>query len=189
MKITILFIVFCLGISAALGQVTAPVSNNDAPATKAQVEKLFGVMDIRQQTRNMMGSMQQQMQVMTNQTIKSRYPEITPAQMARMNRISSETLKDFPVDGMLDDMIPIYQKHLTQADVDAMIVFYSSPTGKKLMQQMPQITQEAMQASYKRMQKQIDAAVQRVEDMAKEEQQEKQQQKDNPPSTPAPKQD
>src|SRR5580658_1436338 len=120
MKITILFIVFCLGISAALGQVTAPVSNNDAPATKAQVEKLFGVMDIRQQTRNMMGSMQQQMQVMTNQTIKSRYPEITPAQMARMNRISSETLKDFPVDGMLDDMIPIYQKHLTQADVDAM---------------------------------------------------------------------
>jgi len=46
-----------------------------------------------------------------------------------------------------------------------------------------------MQASYKRMQKQIDAAVQRVEDMAKEEQQEKQQQKDNPPSTPAPKQD
>jgi hypothetical protein len=137
-------------------------------------------MDIRQQTRLMMNSLQQQMQAMTTETIRSRYPEITPAQMARLNRISDDTLKNYPVDAMLDDMIAIYQKHLTQADVDNMIVFYSSPTGKKLMQQMPQITQEAMQASYQRMQKQIDAALQRVEDMVKEEQQEKKQQKSKP---------
>ena len=143
-------------------------------------------MDIRQQTRLMMDSMQQQMQAMTTETIRSRYPEITPAQMARLSRISDETLKNFPVDGMLDDMIPIYQRHLNQADIDAMIVFYSSPTGKKLMQQLPQITQEAMQASYKRMQQQIDAVMKRVEEMVKQEQEQKQQ-KTNP--TPESKQD
>jgi hypothetical protein len=179
-----IILVCCLCLPAA-GQVTVSVAN-DSPAAKEQIQKLFDVMEIRKQTRLMMDTMQQQMQAMSTETIKSRYPEITPAQMARLNKISEETLKDFPVDAMLDDMIPVYQKHLTQSDVDAMIVFYSSPTGKKLMQQMPQITQEAMQVSYKRMQKQIDMVTQRVEDMVKEEQQkhEKTNVSPSPPSKP-----
>jgi uncharacterized protein len=177
MKLKLLALAFCLCLPA-LAQVTP--ATTDIPASKEQIEKLFEVMDIHQQTLAMMGSMQQQMQAMTAETIRTRYPQITPAQMVRLNRISEEALKDFPVDGMLSDMIPIYQKHLNQADVDAMIAFYSSPTGKKLMQQLPQITQEAMQASYLRVQKQIDAAMQRVEDMVKAEKQE--QQKKNPPA-------
>ena len=159
-------------------------TTTDTAASTEQIEKLFEVMDIRQQTLAMMGSMQQQMQAITAETIRTRYPQITPSQMIRLNRISDDTLKNFPVDGMLSDMIPIYQKYLSQADVDAMIVFYSSPTGKKLMQQLPQITQEAMQASYQRMQKQVDAAMERVEEMVKEEkeeQQKKNQPKPNPP--------
>jgi len=173
--------VLCLCL-ATTAQVAAPAAT-DSPSTKEQIQQLFDVMEIRKQTRLMMDSMQQQMRAMSSETIKSRYPEITPAQMARLNRISDETLKNFPVDAMLDDMIPIYQKHLTRADVDAMIVFYSSPTGKKLMQDMPQITQEAMQVSYKRMQKQIDQVMQRVEDMVKEDQQEKKQ--GNSPQAPS----
>lgn len=172
MKLTILALTFCLCLPAALGQASA--TNNEAPASKEQIEKLFEVMEIRQQTVAMMASMQQQMQAMTAETIRTRYPQITPTQMVRLNQISDEMLKDFPVDGMLSDMIPIYEKHLNRADVDAMIVFYSSPTGRKLMQQLPQITQEAMQVSYERMQKQVDAAMKRVEDMVKEQKQQEQ---------------
>lgn len=171
MKLTTFVIVLCFCLPLFGEDQPQPAS--DVPATKEQIEKLFDIMDIRQQTRLTMDSMQQQMHVLTAETIHTRYPEITRAQMARLTQISDETLKDFPVDAMLEDMVPIYQKHLSQVDVDAMIVFYSSPTGKKLMQQLPQITQEAVQASYQRMQKQIDAALQRVEDMVKEEQQNK----------------
>jgi hypothetical protein len=130
----------------------------------------------------MMASMQQQMQAMTAETIRTRYPQITPSQMVRLNQISDEMLKNFPVDGMLSDMIPIYQRHLNQADVDAMIAFYASPTGKKLMQQLPQITQEAMQASYQRMQTQVDAAMKRVEDMVKEQKQQEQKKSEPKPN-------
>jgi len=184
MRPTILALTFCLCLPLGFGQTATPASA-DTPATKEQIEKLFEVMDIRQQTVAMMGSVQQQMQAMTTETIRTRYPQISPAQLLRLNQISDETLKDFPVDGMLNDMVPIYEKHLSQADVDAMIVFYSSPTGKKLMQQLPQITEEAMQASYQRMQKQVDAAMKRVEQMVNEEKQEKQkksQPKPNPPT-------
>lgn len=182
MKLKILALTFCLCLPG-FAQVTS--TTTDTPASKEQIEKLFEVMDIRQQTVAMMGSMQQQMQTITAQTIQTRYPQITRAQMVRLNQISEDTLKNFPVDAMLSDMIPIYQKHLNQADVDAMIVFYSSPTGKKLMQQLPQITQEAIQVSYQRMQKQVDAAMEQVEQMVKEEKEkEKQEKKSSTPNPP-----
>lgn len=177
----------CLGISAA-AQVTVSVAN-DKPATKEQIQRLFDVMDIRKQSHLMMESMQKQMQTMTAQMLKTRYPQITPAELARAAKISADSLKDVPMDAMLDDMIPIYQKYLTQTDVDAMIAFYSSPTGKKLMQEMPEITQEAMQVSYQRMQKQIDNAMQRVDDMVKQEQQEKNRQNESTKPNPPPKLD
>jgi len=183
MKTKILALAFCLCFPAAFAQVTAPPVA-ETPASKQQIEKLFEIMDIRQQTLTMMASMQQQMQAMTAETIRTRYPQITPSQMVRLNQISDDMLKDFPVDGMLSDMIPIYQKHLSQADIDAMIAFYSSPTGKKLMQQLPQITEEAMQASYLRMQSQIDAVMKRIEDMVNQEKLQRQKKvppKPNPP--------
>jgi hypothetical protein len=176
--ILIVLAAFLLGCGAYAQEAAA-----DAPATKEDIQKLFDVMDIRHQTSVMMDSMQQQMHAMTIETIQSRYPQVTSAQMARLSQISDETLKNLPMNEMLDDMIPIYQRHLNHADVDAMIVFYASPTGKKLMQQLPQITQEAVQVSYNRMQKQIDAAMQRVEDMVKEEKKQKQQQQDSTPQS------
>jgi uncharacterized protein len=160
-------------LSLSLSSVAQTVQPTDAPASKDQILKLFDVMDIRKQSRLMMQSMEQQMRTTNVQAMKARYPQITPEQLDRINKISAESMKDFPLDAMLDDMIPIYQKHLTSTDVDAMIAFYSSPTGKKLMQQLPQITQEAMQASNARVQKHMQAVLQHVDEMMKENQPQK----------------
>jgi uncharacterized protein len=185
MKQTILraiLVFLCIPVAAA--QVTDSTTN-DAPATKDEIQNLFDVMQVRQQSHRMIDSLRQQMQAMSAQTIKARYPQISAAELARATRISEESLKDIPLDEILNDTIPIYQKHLTHTDVNAMIAFYSSPTGKKLMQEMPAITQEAMQVSYKRMQKQIDAVMQRVEDSVKEDQ--PKQQKPTTGQSPPPK--
>ncbi|MGA8153085.1 MAG: DUF2059 domain-containing protein [Terriglobales bacterium] len=175
MKTLTLLLAICLSLPA-VAQVAPP---SDAPASKEQIQKLFTVMDISKQTRLAMVSMERQTQATTTEALKARYPRITPAQLERVQRISEESMKAFPVDAMLDDMIPVYQKYLTQTDVDAMIAFYSSPTGKKLMQDMPQMMQEALQASNVRMQKHMAAAMERVDAMMKEEEQKQQ-------SAPAP---
>lgn len=47
-------------------------------------------------------------------------------------------------DKIIDLLIPIYQKHLTQSDIKAMNAFYDTPTGKKLMKVQPAIVQESM---------------------------------------------
>jgi hypothetical protein len=44
-------------------------------------------------------------------------------------------------------MIPSYQKHFTRGDIQAMNAFYSSPVGQKVLQELPDVTQEGMQAA------------------------------------------
>ena len=171
MKASCLIAIFLgMCMPAAVAQVTVSVAN-DNPASKEQIQKLFEVMDVRRQTHRMMDSIVQQMQAMSTATIKARYPQITEAELAKLNKISEEILRDMPLDAMLDDMVPVYQKYLNQSDADTMIAFYQSPTGKKLINEMPQITQEAMQISYRHMEKQVDQVMQKVEDIEKQEEQ------------------
>jgi hypothetical protein len=75
-------------------------------------------------------------------------------------------------------MIPIYQRHFSKTDIDAMSTFYASSTGQKMMREMPALTSESMQASYARMQKQMDTIQQRAEQIVKEDQ-------EKPKSAPA----
>ncbi len=56
------------------------------------------------------------------------------------------TTKIFSADEMLDVMVPIYQQHLTHADVQSVIEFYTSSAGQKLLKEMPAMVTESMQA-------------------------------------------
>jgi uncharacterized protein len=171
LSLTVIFL-----LTAALFAQQPPAG--DAPASKEEVEKLFEVMQVHQQMRQVMDAMMKQQTVMIHETLKKRYPQTSADKIARADQLIAETMKDMPIDAMLDDMIPIYQKHFSKTDVEAMTTFYGSPTGQKMMQEMPVLTTEAMQASYARMQKQMDAMMQRAEQIVKEDQ-------EKPKSAPA----
>ena len=153
-------------------------STGDAPASKEDIQKLFEIMQIHQQMRQVMDAMMKQQSAMIDETLKKRYPQTSAEKIARANRMIAETIKDMPMDAMLDDMIPIYQRHFSKTDIDAMSVFYASPTGQKMMREMPALTSESMQASYVRMQKQMDALTKQAEQIVKEDQ-------EKPKSAPA----
>ena len=149
---SILFAVILLVVSAALAQQPTP-SPGDAPATKEDIQKLFEVMQIHQQMHQVMDAMMKQQSAMIHETLKQRYPQSSAERIARADRMIQDTMKDMPMDAILDDMIPIYQRHFSKTDIDAMSTFYASPTGQKMMREMPALTSESMQASYARMQK------------------------------------
>ena len=46
---------------------------------------------------------------------------------------------------ILDSMVPVYQKHFTKGDMDTLVAFYSTPTGQKMLRELPAITAETMQ--------------------------------------------
>jgi uncharacterized protein len=140
----------------------------NTPATKEDVEKLFNTMHIRQQMHNMMEVMSKQSRQMAQNTLKKKFPEMTEKDMDRLNDFTDRIWSQMDFDGMLDDMVPVYQRHLTKEDVSAMQSFYETPTGQKLLREQPQMTAEAMQAMQPRMEKMMSSVMEQAEKMAKE---------------------
>ncbi len=174
-------VVFLLA-SAVLAQRTTPLTA-ETPASKEDIQHLFDVMQIRQQMSQVMDATMKQQSALMHETLKKRYPQTSAAKIAQADRLIAETMKDMPMDAMLDDMIPIYQKHFSKIDIDAMSAFYASPTGQKMMQEMPALTSESMQAAYVRMQERMDAMMRRAEEIVNEDQQK---QKSAPPTPQSP---
>ncbi len=159
---------FCLLFGSLLTAQVVPVDSTSDTASRDEVEKLFEAMQFRQQLPKVIESMTEQMRTAVEQTVKGRYPRITEAELNRLDSLYLDTMKDYPVNALIDDIIPVYQKYLSRADVEAMIVFYSSPTGKKLIDKMPEMTQEAMQVSYARMQAQMETMLDQMDKKMKQ---------------------
>ena len=136
----------------------------DTPATRDDVLRLFSVMNINEQMRAIMDSMMQQQKSLVHDMARRKNPNVTTEELGRVDRIMDESVKDFPIAGILDDMVPVYQKHLTSADVSAMSAFYSSPTGQKMLHELPAIMTESMEAMMPLMEKYMETVKQRVND-------------------------
>ena len=52
--------------------------------------------------------------------------------------------KEIKADDLRELVIPIYEKYYSEEDIDNLIVFYSSPTGQKMIQVAPMIMQESI---------------------------------------------
>lgn len=50
------------------------------------------------------------------------------------------------VDDLVTQFAPVYEKHLTEGDLNELIKFYNTPVGKKLAEKTPALTQESMAA-------------------------------------------
>lgn len=61
------------------------------------------------------------------------------------NEFGDEFLKT-SLDDLVTLLAPIYQKHLSKADLEKVIEFYKSPAGKRFAEKSPFITQESMMA-------------------------------------------
>jgi uncharacterized protein len=143
---------------------TTTVSIAPDAASKEDVGKLFDVMASRAQMQQMLQQVFSQMQTLSHEQIKRRHPDISQQEIARMDRQSAEFIKNFPIDDMLNDMIPIYEKHFTKSEIDSLITFYSSPAGQKFLHEMPAVTGEFMRTEYPRIQAQVEAAIKQAEE-------------------------
>ncbi len=148
-----------------------PQTSAEAPATRDDILALFNLMHVREQIEPAMQFIAKQQRAIIHDNLKRQTPRISPQDLARLDQFTTDIMKDLPVDGMLGDMVPVYQRHLTKSDVDAMSAFYSSPIGQKLLREMPAMTTESMQAASPRIQALMDKVMERARAMAKENEQ------------------
>jgi uncharacterized protein len=154
-------ILLCAFVVWGVARVSAQTAVSIAPdaASKEDVQKLFDVMASRDQVRQLMEQMFAQMRAINRQEMKKKHPDISEEELARAERGSQELIRSFPIDEMLSDMVPVYQRHFTKAEIEELTAFYSSPIGQKFLHEMPAVTAESMKTAMPRIQATVDAAL------------------------------
>ena len=126
MKKTLLILLFVVTAS-----VTGSAQSKTYPATLKKYLEASGSMSaFKSAVTSMMGSFK---------SMNSSVPD----------EVWKELEKEF-LSTSLDDLVtlltPVYERHMTEADLNEVIKFYNSPAGKKLAEKTPDIMNESMQA-------------------------------------------
>jgi uncharacterized protein len=157
--------------AAAMGTAAAPQAQEVAPKveipaadqpSREQLLQLFDIMRIRSQMATMLKAMPQAVQQQLKseeQSVQSTMPgdsTLTPEQKAALDKVTAKYMdaafKLYPVEEMVDDLVAVYQRHLTREDVEAITVFYKSPAGQHLLENQPAMMKEMMPQTTKKMQ-------------------------------------
>lgn len=160
MKKSAWVLIFCLCMSCAC---YAQENATAAAASKADVQRFLDTMHTRDMMAQMMTVMKKQERQLIHQQIEKQ-KNLPPDFEANADKMIDGVMDNMPIDDLLQAMIPVYQRHFTKDDIDALVAFYASPTGQKMVKEMPEITAESMQASSGIMQKMMAQTMQRVQD-------------------------
>jgi hypothetical protein len=135
-----------LVVSSLWAMAQAPI---DA-ATKEDVEQLLELTGTRARVQQLWAEMAKQAATMAADSYQRKHPDATPLEIRKVAEIAGENaqngVKIFSVDELIEAIVPVYQKHLTHSDVRTMIDFYNSPTGQKVLKELPGMMSESMQA-------------------------------------------
>ena len=146
--------------------------NDQTPASRADVQTYFEAVGSHEQLKKTVEAMLQPMHQMFHDQFAKDKDKLPADFEDRMTKQMDDMIKNMPMDEMIQAMIPAYQKHFTKGDINAMLAFYSSPTGQKLLREMPAITAESMSAMMPIMNRYMEDVQkklqQEAEEMAKE---------------------
>ena len=138
-----LMAILCLVLSApALAQ-----SSDADPATRDDIILYLRTMRSHDLVKRMMEVQSQSMQKLIREQLLEDKGAIPPDFDAHMKKAMADLIKDLPIDDIIQAMIPAYQNHFTRSDIQAMNAFYSSPVGQKVLEELPAVNQEGMQAA------------------------------------------
>lgn len=100
-------------------------------------QTLNKMMDVSGTTASYQGMIKQMMV-----GYKTQQPDISEEALANMEKM----LQEFSLSKLIDRLVPIYQKHLSEKDLKGIIAFYESPAGKNYAAKVPALMQESMAA-------------------------------------------
>jgi hypothetical protein len=133
---------FVLPLAFAQAQIDA--------ASKQDVEDLLQVTGAKQNIQSMWNGMAKQAASSAADAYQRKHPNASPLQVRKAAELAGNSVQQamqvLSIDEMLEAMVPVYQRHLSHSDVRAIIEFYSSPTGQKLIKETPAMMAEGMQA-------------------------------------------
>lgn len=147
---------------AAAGSPNANAAAANEP-THDQVMTLLDLLQVRRMMSNMLENMKVVMTRSAEESFRKKVPNPTPKQLEALKGLFDD-IGDMPLDEMVEALIPIYQRHLSRADIEETIRFYSSPAGQKLLKEQPVMLQEGMAAGAAIQRKRMDELTAKIQE-------------------------
>ncbi|PTL75491.1 DUF2059 domain-containing protein [Vitiosangium sp. GDMCC 1.1324] len=117
-----------------------PAAVSEAPAARSSASGPEARRRKEQKVRRLMvltgaeDSGKQMLDLMTTQF--SQMSHIPPGFMEKFREVAEE-------ESIVDLLVPVYMKHLSEEDLDAAIAFHESPAGKRFLAAQPRLLEEA----------------------------------------------
>jgi uncharacterized protein len=157
-----LFLALC---AAGLAQQNTPsaITPADTPATAEDVQKYLDAMHSHEMMKQVTEAMVQPMHKMMHEEYLKDKDKLPPDFEERMTKMMDDFMQKMPWDQIMDSMVPVYQKHFTKGDLEALTAFYSSPTGQKVLREMPAVMADSMNTMMPIIQKQVEDMSQQMQ--------------------------
>lgn len=124
-------IIFLFSFVLLLSSVSYAQTNSTYKATLSKMMEVSGAKNTYKAVLTQIVSM-----------FKQQKPEVPAAVWTEFEVAFSKVAEE----DLLNILLPVYQKHMSEADLKNMIVFYETPTGKRFAEKTPLITQDSMAA-------------------------------------------
>ena len=130
--------------------------------SREEVQEFLDLMQIRPRLVQMLDGMRAAEKKGAEEGFKHSLPNATPEQLAKVDALADQAFVDFPIDDIIAAIVPIYQRHLTKTDLEAVVKFYKSPPGQRILKELPAMMAEGMQAGQDIMMKRLPAMLDRL---------------------------
>jgi hypothetical protein len=167
-RFVVLAFLVTLFASTLLGQQqpTNPPDSSTLRPTGTQVMMFMEAVQTRSRLQSSLQTQREEVGIRVHNMFRKALPDATPKEKTKFENIVANALGDvfanYPIDDVLRDMIPIYQSHFSESDLNQIVTFYSSPVGQKVLKEMPAMSAELVRVSDARLQPQIDEAMKNV---------------------------
>jgi len=137
-----------------------------APPSRASIEKLLADTE----ADKVLAAIQQQIDGMLQNTVQraTQGREVSPEEQKILDAFKQKATAainaQLDYDNLKNTYIQTYSESFTQEEVDQLIAFYESPTGKMFVAKMPSVTQKSMTL----MQQRIGPTIQQLQQAAKD---------------------
>jgi len=108
---------------------SAQVTSSIDPAKADSIRELSRITGQANMARQVLGQMIEQ--------FKQSTPDVP-------DNVWLEIMGDESIDGLIERMVPIYDRNFSQKDINDMLAFYRSDLGQRMLAKMPVVMQESM---------------------------------------------
>jgi len=155
-------VLLCATMSGAATPQAAAAPTGGQP-TREQVLQLMSAMGIQESINESLHQAQIRVKDAARESFMKQNPQATDAATQKKLDEVFESTPFFKFEDVAAVLIPIYQKNLSAADVQAGIDFYNSAAGKHLIAKVPEIMRQANEQGGKMVQEKMDAYGEAIE--------------------------